>query len=408
MRIYNTLTMHKDELPDPNGQQLRMFVCGPTVYDYAHLGHARTYLAVDVMVRYLRFRGYKPYVIMNITDIDERIIKKSEESGQSVQQVAAEFERLFLEDIKALGIEAIDQFERASGHLPDIIDQIQQLISSGYGYETETGVYFDASKSPSYGQLSRQSKPDLKLRRFELCSTKRHPEDFSLWRKFDEGPLWDSPWGKGRPGWHIEDTAISMRYFGSSYDIHVGGAELVFPHHEAEMAQGEALGGKRPFVKYWVHMGMLNVGRVKMSKSLGNVVRIRDALSDFTSEELRLLFAKTHYRRLAVFSESGLTQARRELRTMHEALRLLENCSSRRPAGQHELRLLGEVSRLEHAFTAAMDDDFDTAKALKLLRAFLEGLRIRLRAHRELDAETSRAVMSRIRALSKIIGIGQI
>ena len=408
MRIYNTLTMHEDELPHADGEQLRIFVCGPTVYDYAHLGHARTYLTLDVMVRYLRFRGYKPYVIMNITDIDERIIKKSEESGQSVQEIAAKFERFFLEDIKALGIETVDQFERASDHVPDMIDQVRQLISSGYAYETETGVYFDVSKSPSYGQLSRQSNSELKLRRFELCSTKRHPEDFSLWRKFDEGPLWDSPWGKGRPGWHIEDTAISMRYFGSSYDIHVGGAELVFPHHEAEMAQGEALGGKRPFVKYWVHTGMLNVGRVKMSKSLGNVVRIRDALSTHTPEELRLLFAKAHYRRLVIFSKSGLMQARRELKTMHEALGQLENCSSRRPAGQYELRLLRDVSRLEYAFTAAMDDDFDTARALKLLRTFLEGLRIQLRARREIDAETSKAVLKRIRALTNIVGIDQI
>lgn len=407
-RIYNTLAMHEEELPGPKGQQLKMFVCGPTVYDYAHLGHARTYLAVDVMVRYLRFRGYKPYVVMNITDIDERIIKKSKESGESVQEITAEFEKSFLEDIKALGIQTIDRFERASDHLPDIIDQIKQLISSGYAYETETGVYFDVSKFPSYGQLSRQSKSDLRLRRFELCSTKRHPEDFSLWRKFDEGPLWDSPWGKGRPGWHIEDTAISMRYFGSSYEIHAGGAELVFPHHEAEMAQGEALGGKRPFVKYWVHMGMLNVGRVKMSKSLGNVVRIRDALSAYAPEELRLLFAKTHYRRLAVFSKSGLMQARRELRTIRECLRQLESCSSRRPAGQYELRLLREVSHLEYAFAAAMDDDFDTARAVKLLRTFLKGLTIQLRIRREFDAETGKAVLRRIRTLTNIVGIDQI
>jgi cysteinyl-tRNA synthetase len=188
----------------------------------------------------------------------------------------------------------------------------------------------------------------------------------------------------------------------------VGGAELVFPHHEAEMAQGEALSGKKPFVKYWVHMGMLNVGRVKMSKSLGNVVRIRDALSAYAPEELRLLFAKTHHRRLAIFSKSGLIQAGRGLRIMREALRQLENCSSRRPAGQYELRLLREVSRLEHAFTAAMDDDFDTARALKLLRIFLEGLRIQLRTRREFDAETGKAILKRIRTLANIIGLDQI
>ncbi len=400
--------MSKDELPEPWGQQVKMFVCGPTVYDYAHLGHARTYLAVDMMVRYLRFRGYRPFVVMNITDIDERIIERSEQSGQDTKEIATRYEKAFLEDINALGIETIDRFERASDHIPDILGQIQQLVSSGYAYETETGVYFDVSKAPSYGKLSGQTKSDLRLRRFELCSTKRHAEDFSLWRKFTEGPLWDSPWGNGRPGWHIEDTAISMKYLGSSYDIHVGGAELVFPHHEAEIAQGEALCGKRPFVKYWVHMGMLNAGRVKMSKSLGNVVRIRDALSTYSPQELRLLFAKTHYRRLASFSKSALLQTKRELEFIQATLQQLESSSSRVSAGKQEVKLLKEVSRLECAFTAAMDDDFGTPRALKLLYNFLQRLRIQLRTRKEIDSETSKAAVGRIRRLGTVIGIDQI
>jgi len=405
LRIFNTLTMHEDELPDPRGQEIKAFVCGPTVYDYAHLGHARTYLAVDMMVRYLRFRGYRPYVIMNITDIDERIIKKSKETGKSVKEIAARFEESFLEDMKALGIETIDRFERASDHIPDIIRQIEQLISTGYAYETETGVYFDVSRLATYGQLSHQSKADLKLRRLELCSTKHHPEDFSLWRKFEEEPLWESPWGQGRPGWHIEDTAIATKYLGSSYDIHVGGAELVFPHHEAEIAQGEALTSKKPFVKYWIHTGMLNVGGVKMSKSLGNVVTIRDALANYTVEELRFFFANTHYRRVTNFCKSKLLEARRELESMRETMSKLSACSSGKAAGKSDLRLLRDLSRAEANFIAAMDDDFDTARALRVLFTFLRGARSQVRTRGEFEAGTCQTVVKRLLTMANIIGV---
>ena len=397
--------MHEDELPDPSGQEIKAFVCGPTVYDYAHLGHARTYLAVDMMARYLRFRGYRPHILMNITDIDERIIQKSNETGKSVKEIAGVFEKSFLEDMKALGIDTINRFERASDHIPEMIRQIEQLISTGYAYETDTGVYFDVSKSATYGQLSHQSRADLRLRRLELCSTKRHPEDFSVWRKFEEQPLWDSPWGPGRPGWHIEDTAIAMRYLGSSYDIHLGGAELVFPHHEAEIAQGEALSNKKPFVRYWIHTGMLNVGGVKMSKSLGNVVTIRDALTHYTAEELRFFFANVHYRRVANFCKSKLLEARKGLELMRETMDKLSACSSGKAAGMPDLRLLGGLSRAEDNFTSAMDDDFDTTKALRGLSTFLRGVGSQVRTRRELDAGTCQTVVKRVLAMANVIGV---
>jgi cysteinyl-tRNA synthetase len=405
LRLFNTLAMREDELPDPGGEEIKAFVCGPTVYDYAHLGHARTYLAVDMMARYLRFRGYCPHVLMNITDIDERIIKKSNETGKSVKEIAGVFEKSFLEDMKALGIDTINRFERASDHIPEMIRQIEQLISTGYAYETDTGVYFDVSKSATYGQLSHQSRADLRLRRLELCSTKRHPEDFSVWRKFEEQPLWDSPWGPGRPGWHIEDTAIAMKYLGSSYDIHLGGAELVFPHHEAEIAQGEALSNKKPFVKYWIHTGMLNVGGVKMSKSLGNVVTIRDALTHYTAEELRFFFANVHYRRVANFCKGKLLEARKGLELMRETMDKLSACSSGKAAGMPGLRLLGDLLRAEDNFTSAMDDDFDTPKALRGLSTFLRGVGSQVRTRRELDTGTCQTVVKRVLAMTNVIGV---
>jgi len=322
---------------------------------------------------------------MNITDIDERIVTKSSETGRSVKEVSHSYEEYFLEDMKSLGIGSIEKFERASDHIPEMIQQVQQLISTGYAYETETGVYFDVSKLATYGQLSRQSKSELKLRRLELCSTKQHPEDFSLWRKFEGRPLWDSPWGRGRPGWHIEDTAIAMKYLGPTYDIHVGGAELVFPHHEAEIAQGEALSKKKPYVKYWIHTGMLNVGGVKMSKSLGNMVTIRDALADHTVEELRFFFASTHYRRVTNFCRSRLLETKRELEFMRETLNRLSASGFSKAAGKSEMRLLGDLSRTEADFRAAMDDDFDTARALKTLSKFLRSTRIQARTHKELE-----------------------
>jgi cysteinyl-tRNA synthetase len=341
---------------------------------------------------------------MNITDIDERIIKKSIETGSSVKEIVDRFEKAFLEDMKALEIDTVDRYEPASDHIPDIIRQIELLISTGYAYETETGVYFDVSRLATYGQLSRQSKADLKLRRLELCSTKRRPEDFSLWRKFEEAPLWDSPWGPGRPGWHIEDTAIAIKYLGSSYDIHLGGAELIFPHHEAEIAQGEALSNKKSFVKYWIHTGMLNVGGVKMSKSLGNVVTIRDALTYYSAEELRFFFASTHYRKVANFCKNELLQARKELGSLRKTIDRLNENSSGKAAGRSDLRLLRDLSRAEADFTSAMDDDLDTARALRVLSAFLRGAS-QVRTRSEFEAGTCQAVVKRVLAMANIIGV---
>jgi cysteinyl-tRNA synthetase len=381
LRVYNSLTRRKESfIASPSGE-VKIFVCGPTVYDYVHLGHARTYLAYDVISRYLKFLGYEVRYLMNITDVAERIVQRAEELKRDPLDLARQYETAFLEDMQGLGINNIEHYERASGYIPQIIAQITGLMNKGIAYETNTGVYFEVKKFPKFGRLSNQNREELGLRRLELCSSKRNPEDFSLWRKFDKGLGWDSPWGYGRPGWHIEDTAISMEHFGENYDIHGGASELIFPHHEAEIAQAEALTGKAPFVRFWLHTGLLSVEGRKMSKSLGNVIRIRDALKEHTAPELRFYFASFHYRRPMVLSVSGLRRARRELGALNRNFGafLAGEPATGSSTGKKTETLL---RKYESAFRRHMDNDFDSPKALRVLKALakrLASLRVDLR-----------------------------
>ena len=237
-----------------------MFVCGPTVYDFSHVGHARTYLAYDIIARYLRARGYSVFYIVNITDIDDKIINRANASGEDPLLLADKFTKDFFRDMEALGITSVNLYAKASEHVPEIIDQITTLIGNGHAYQVDGDVYFDVSKFPEYGKLSRQNIEKISVHEIAPHSRKRNVVDFALWKSQKPGePAWDSPWGKGRPGWHIEDTAITTTYFGPQYDIHGGGLDLVFPHHEAEIAQAEAATGVKPLVRYWLHGGLLNI-----------------------------------------------------------------------------------------------------------------------------------------------------
>ena len=304
---------------------MKFFVCGPTVYDYVHLGHARTYIAFDIIARYLEFAGYHVRYLMNITDVADRLVQRAGELKKDPLELAKEYESAFKEDLKALGITNIERYERASDYVPQIMTQIKSLIDKGIAYQTETGVYFEVKKFPRFGQLSGQSQEELGLRRLELCSSKRNPEDFSLWRRHDTGLRWESPWGSGRPGWHIEDTAISITHFGDTYDMHGGASELIFPHHEAEIAQAEALTGKTPFVRFWIHTGLLTTKGRKMSKSLGNAIRIRDALNKYTAAELRYYFASFHYRDQVKISDFALKRASSRLKSMRKNFNAFQN-----------------------------------------------------------------------------------
>jgi len=396
----NTLTRRKEIFSSPPGQELKMFVCGPTVYDYVHLGHARTYLAFDTIVRYLKFLGYKVRYLMNITDVAERIVQRAEQLKRDPFELAREYEVAFLEDMRALGVTEVDRCERASEALPKMIAQVAGLINRGFAYETETGVYFEVQKFPKFGQLSGQNHEELSLRRLELCSSKRNPEDFSLWRKYEKGLAWDSPWGRGRPGWHIEDTAVSMAAFGEAYDIHGGASELIFPHHEAEIAQAESLTGKAPFVRYWLHTGLLNVGGRKMSKSLGNMIRIRDALREHTAAELRFYFATVHYREPMTYSHTGLNDAKRRLNILRKNLTAYSE--ARTGEDPRTGGASATLAKHESAFKRFMNDDFYTPGALTVLEEFADELG---RIGQKVDQHSKANLEAGFRKMANVMGI---
>ncbi len=377
-----------------------MFVCGPTVYDYAHLGHARTYIAFDIMVRYLKFLGYRIHYLMNITDVAERVVQRAEQLKRDPFDLAREYEAAFLEDMRALGVTQVDSYERASEGISKMIEQVTGLVDRGAAYETDTGVYFEVQKYPKFGQLSGLSYEELGMRRLELCSSKRNPEDFSLWRKYDKGLVWDSPWGRGRPGWHIEDTALSMATFGDTYDIHGGASELIFPHHEAEIAEAESLTGKAPFVRYWLHTGLLNVGRRKMSKSLGNMIRIRDALKEHPAAELRFYFAAVHYREPIYYSPTGLSKAKRRLHKLQ--MNLNSFIQAQTNGHGYEGKASAILARHTSAFKRFMNDDFYTPGALRVLEKFAIELG---RMSKKIDEHSKKDLELGFRQMANVLGI---
>jgi len=400
LKVYNSLTRRKESFTPSVPGEVKMFVCGPTVYDYVHLGHARTYLAFDTITRYLQFLGYRVVYLMNITDVAEKIVQRAEQLKRNPLDLAREYEAAFLEDMRALGVTQVKNFERASEAIPQMIAQVNELIKRGIAYETQTGVYFDVQKYPNFGQLSGQSQEELSLRRLELCSSKRRPEDFSLWRKYDKGLAWDSPWGRGRPGWHIEDTAISMDQLGDTYDIHGGASELIFPHHEAEIAQAESITGKAPFVRYWLHTGLLTIGGRKMSKSLGNMVRIRDALREYTPSELRFYFATHYYREPMMFSKTGLDKARTRLNRLRKNFNVFKEATPN--MRDHGGKTLPKFSAYENAFRTQMNDDFYTPGAIKILEMFASKL---AETGSKLDEHSRAEAEARFRRMANVLGI---
>lgn len=361
MLLYNTAKRAKEEFVPLTPGQVKMYACGPTVYNYFHIGNARAFLTFDVLRRYFEFRGYKVDYVQNITDIEDKIIAQSLEEEVSYKEVADKYAKAFLEDSASLGIRRPTHQPRATEVLPEIIAAIAALEKSGHAYEVNGDVYFDTASLPEYGQLSgKKTEEQLPGARVLENLQKRNPADFTLWKAGKPGePVWNSPWGVGRPGWHTECVVMGQKYLGETFDIHGGGADLIFPHHENELAQALALTGK-PLARYWMHNGFLNVDGDKMSKSLNNFFTARDILARHSAEAIRFFFLSKHYRSPIDFNREIIEESERAVKNFYAALRDIDYKSI-------SSALDGSYESSEQAFVEAMDDDLNTAKALAVL-----------------------------------------
>ncbi len=373
MLIYNTFSKTKEEFIPINPPEVKFYVCGPTVYDYFHIGNARSFIMSDVIRRYLEYKGYLVNFVMNITDIDDKIINKSIETKRSTEEIANFYIEAFYEDIKKLRIKAATKNPRATESINDIIEMIKILEKKGYAYVIDGNVYYDITKFKDYGKLSGKNIDELEVgARIEVNESKRNPLDFVLWKKAKEGePYWDSPWGKGRPGWHIECSTMSCTHLGKSIDIHAGGNDLIFPHHENEIAQSEAAHDQK-FVKYWVHFGFLNIHNEKMSKSLGNFFTTREILSKYSPEAIRLFFSQTHYRGPLNFSEELLEASEKGVEKIINLAEKIELELQKR--NNEGIIPQFDFSEYYNQFEKVMDDDFNTPQATAVIFEFVKNV----------------------------------
>lgn len=394
LQIYNTLTQEKQEFKPLNPGKVGMYVCGITVYDLCHMGHARTYLSFDLMVRYLRHKGYDVKYVRNITDVDDKIIKRAIENNETTDELTERTIAMMHEDFSAINLLEADIEPRVTTHMAEIIDVIQRLIDKGYAYQAENGdVLFEVSKYEEYGRLGKQDLEQLNAgARVDVEQHKRTPLDFVLWKSAKpEEPSWESPWGNGRPGWHIECSAMNHKHLGEHFDIHGGGSDLIFPHHENEVAQS-CCAFDTPYVNYWVHTGMVQVNEEKMSKSLGNFFTLREVLKDYDAETLRYFLMSAHYRSQLNYSEDNLKQARSALERLYTALRDVAADTS------VDLAHGGYLARFE----AAMDDDFNTPEAFSVLFELSKAV------NKAEDAAEKAALAGVLKQLGGVLGLLQL
>ena len=379
LKIFNTLTGKKEEFHPVEKGKVKMYVCGMTVYSDAHIGHARTYLAFDIIRRYLEYKGYKVIYVQNITDVDDKIIKSANERGMDPIEYSRYYTERCLNDMDALGIRRADIYPKASEHVNDMIEMIKKIIENGYAYVSNGDVYFSVEKFKEYGKLSKQKIEEMKAgARVEPGEKKKNPLDFALWKSAKPGePKWKSPWGEGRPGWHIECSVMSTKYLGVPFDIHGGGQDLIFPHHENEIAQTEAAYGNG-FANYWMHVGLLKIKGEKMSKSIGNIISIREAIKMYNPEVIRFFFASMHYRSPPNFTEEAMENAKRSLEKIYRVYDLLRYYE-RRGDGEEDEEIERFVEELKMKFEEAMDDDFNTPLAMKSIFEFIDKVNNKLR-----------------------------
>ncbi len=421
LKILNTLSGQKEEFSPIKGNKVGIFVCGPTVYDYSHIGHARTYIIFDVIAKYLRYKGYKVKFLMNITDIDDKIIDRSKEEEKSWKEVAEFYEKEFMKDIKELGIDSVDKFARAADYIKEIVKQIETLIENGFAYQTKDGVYFDISKFEDYGKLAKRTieQAEDAVSRIDESVSKRNKGDFALWRfSGPDEPRWDSPWGQGRPGWHIEDTAISEKYLGQQYEIHCGAQDLTFPHHEAEIAQAESVSGKKPFVKYWLHSGFVAINGQKMSKSLRNFITIRKVLDEYSPEALRFMFIGAYYRSPIDYKTDLIKQSEAAIQRFRELMNKLELVKKSGPKDIKDVpmalpsRILDSdeigigkiIQNVKIEFESKMDDDFNTPEVLAVLFNFVRIVNSFIDED-SLDKKSADKAVKFLKEIDKIFGI---
>lgn len=412
MKIYNSLTRQKSELETLQPGKIGMYVCGMTVYDYCHLGHARVLVAFDVVTRFLRQQGYDLTYVRNITDVDDKIIRRAAENGETVEELTERFIQAMHEDERALGVLRPDLEPRATQHIADIVQMVETLITNGSAYQGASGdVYFAIDSFPDYGKLSGRKLDELEAgHRVEVQESKRNPLDFVLWKPAKPGEVaWPSPWGDGRPGWHIECSAMSESCLGKTFDIHGGGPDLLFPHHENEIAQSEAAHGCE-FVKQWMHAGPVRVNKEKMSKSLGNFFTIREVLKQYGPEVVRYFIVSSHYRSPIDYSEDSLREASAALHRFYHALRDVSDVSGISPASELQAKAVIPEGRSQRAseykqrFDAAMADDFNTPAALAVLFEMVK----QINAHRNDDREEAGLLARTIVELASVLGLLQL
>ncbi len=407
MKLYNTMTKNKEEFVPINPGEVRMYSCGPTVYNYFHIGNARPFVVFDVFRRYLEYKGYKVTFVQNFTDIDDKMIQRAKEEDTTVKELGERFIAEYYKDADELGIRRADVHPKATEHIDEIIVFIQKLVDKGLAYQVDQDVYYDTAAFEEYGKLSGQSLEDLELgARIDINDAKKSPIDFVLWKGQKPGePAWDSPWGMGRPGWHIECSVMSTKYLGETIDVHSGGQDLIFPHHENEIAQSEGASGK-PFVRYWLHNGYINIDNQKMSKSLGNFFTVREISQEFDLEVVRLFMLSAHYRNPVNFSKELLEQAQSALERLYNAKNNLEYLlkdAADHPATEEENKFLDSLPEYIKDFERAMDDDINTADAIGVIFDLVREINTEVKAGQ--SAEMIRRALETLLKLTDILGL---
>ena len=393
LKLYNTLTRKKEEFIPIKGKHVGMYVCGPTVYNFFHIGNARPFLAFEVLRRYLKYKKYEVLYVSNFTDIDDKVINKAKETGTSYDKVAEKFIKEYFQDADFLNIGRADYYPRATEHIPDIIKFIERLKEKGFTYEVDGDVFYDVNKFKDYGKLSKQSIDEIQAgARIEIDERKKNSYDFVLWKRAKEGePKWNSPWGPGRPGWHIECSAMSSKYLGDSFDIHAGGEDLIFPHHENEIAQSEAVSGK-VFARYWLHNGYLKIDNKKMSKSLGNILTIRELSQKYDGSAIRHFLLSAHYRSPLNYSIEQIEQSENSMKTLNNLIYNLKFLSERQLLSKEmdidSKKLNKTVDEMKDRFIKAMNDDFNTPIALSTLFLLAKETNIYLNKVKNKNQET--------------------